>query len=524
VGSEISGVYKHAPHYPGPGNTFKAAENMGTTRLNEHEVSKICVQLGEEKFRKDSYNRYGLNCVDFAREFCQKLGCAVEVPSWCTRGLDAYRGVISAGDQLGAFFGFEYDKPGKKERLETTITERTEESSLQSTTDGAPGGTISLHSDEADVPSEGAPAAGVPAPIMARMSAPRSSLDGPRLEVGGRTSRHSRASGGGPRARTLSPTPMPNAVSAPAVNPTSSMPPVVPAGIATQGAPQATSSMPPSVPAGIATLGAPQVSLGSAVDQLSRSMATVGSASGRHGRVVVGAVTQVKEAFNDGNRENGMSISSVRLPSKDVVLSRKQSQAYPGQRQASQVSVHYRSTHTRAPTNRRSSLTLPGPAPAESSTLTNGDSAAYGELSPGGRGHSFVVPELDLFVAAPKQYGTVGGYRSSGHSFVAPAAYVEEAPARASRLTSAQVSSQQVQIPQGISTVGAFSAVPPRVVTATPASFVPWAGLQASPTSPHSLQASVRQISTHQVSARTHLVSQQQLPIRHADPLGVTWR
>jgi len=85
LGGAAGGVVAHTPAQAGPHNVVKQSVPMGITRMAEGQVAEIAMDLSLTDFVRQSYNRVENNCVDFAREFCCRLGVEVEFPTWCHR-------------------------------------------------------------------------------------------------------------------------------------------------------------------------------------------------------------------------------------------------------------------------------------------------------------------------------------------------------------------------------------------------------------------------------------------------------
>ncbi|CAJ1383606.1 unnamed protein product [Effrenium voratum] len=110
IGGPDSGVFCHQPRDPGWGNQWKCEEELGTTTCSPQKVLAIAFKLGKTRFGSRAYSRTGNNCVDFASEFLRELG-AEEVPSWCQRGLQFYRGAAGAVGFVEALFSTAEDGP-----------------------------------------------------------------------------------------------------------------------------------------------------------------------------------------------------------------------------------------------------------------------------------------------------------------------------------------------------------------------------------------------------------------------------
>ena len=77
-------------------------------------MSRFTCLLGQvffPRFGSRAYSRTGNNCVDFASEFLRELG-AEEVPSWCQRGLQFYRGAAGAVGFVEALFSTAEERCG----------------------------------------------------------------------------------------------------------------------------------------------------------------------------------------------------------------------------------------------------------------------------------------------------------------------------------------------------------------------------------------------------------------------------
>eukprot|EP00931_Biecheleriopsis_adriatica_P041198 TRINITY_DN23576_c0_g1_i1.p1 TRINITY_DN23576_c0_g1~~TRINITY_DN23576_c0_g1_i1.p1 ORF type:complete len:870 (+),score=103.80 TRINITY_DN23576_c0_g1_i1:37-2646(+) len=552
VGPADSGIICHSPRFPGPGNKWRAAEPMGTTKCSPGQVIDILVDLANQNFKKALYSRYDNNCVDFARAFCQRLHVGAEIPAWCTRALDGYRMFRTVGTMLGG--AWEDDSSSQKkeeEEKDKAAVNGREGTPAESTLDSmmTNGVTGSLGSDSALRAAELSPTAMSPAAMSPTAGAFGAWIpDGP--EVGGRLSRRSRASGAtGPRARTLSPSPISNDMFA--------QPNSLPSGIATLGGGEASAMSPPSIPAGVATLDVGGVSMAPSIDPLSRSLATLGGVRGHGGNVqqpvfsstggtsprrrvlvsrgtVVLAGNVVSEAsdgtfavmYDNETVESGIPSSRLQPAAPGAyappVPRQMSAQAFGStwgrSRQQSQVSIQLQQHVQPSLYIRQPRISV---APDETSPV-------HRLGPPRSRMSSFVAPAG--VETSPTQRLASGRSLRHGGSFVAPAGSLSDegqtlpVPVQSSRPAFRASLSPPQQTLQGINTIGSSapaSAPPVRPMVTTPPSFVPWVHT-------HSAGPSVPS-SQHVQHLRVPLKVQHhqpppQMASGYRDPLGATWR
>lgn len=285
--------------------------------------------------------------------------------------------------------------------------------------------------------------------------------------------RQHRASGsGGPRARTLSPSPVS-----------------------------------PEFPSGMASLGGAGTTM--AVDPLSRSMATIGRSAGavRSGRAMPSQPCLVNQSA-DLNLTMACDNHPVETNAAGVPRQLSgQVFGYPRQSQAS-VQVTTPLMQCRLAARRRASL--PGPVATESSPTSSLSSIKVSANS-----HSFVAPTG----GSEEKHGAASSrsFHSNGYGFVVSPTHRQSAAPQV----------QQPQIPQGVATVG---AMPSRAATqqrpqVIRASAVPWSQVRHSTQfqqvrrpAPAAAPAALTQV----VAARQ--TYQRQVRVHGQDLLGSTWR